>query len=237
MRPRTPGTPDFANLAGQLPSRSRRHQQPRPCRLALLGPGSVSAPGLGATPAPLAPDQAHRASEAGQIAQLDGHPVVGLGAASAAPAEHDLSGQRLHHHAELSSYLIHREHAKPLETKQRLGESDIVRHRRGFPSLEFRGVGAGRLMLAHRALRLNGSYTRSAGTRECFTRSDVCAMSQKACSGCLPGQPSFDQIRSAVCWVSGHRCQCVGRTRPPPTVLPRLLLRRPLGGADRSIVP
>ena len=54
----------------------------------VLRPRLGLAVGLGAAPPALVPHQASGAAEAGQIPDVDGHPVLGLGPHATAPASH-----------------------------------------------------------------------------------------------------------------------------------------------------
>ena len=98
-----------------------------------LGPRSHLAVRVDAAPPALVPHQASRAPEAGQVPDLDRHPVLRLGPHPTLGAPRQL-GRRLDVDDDLRVELRHLEHPEPTQSHQCLCQASTVAHRRGLQS-------------------------------------------------------------------------------------------------------
>ena len=98
----------------------------------VLGPRLGLAVGLDAAPPALVPHQPSRAPEAGQIADVDRHPVLRLGPHAAAPAAH-LRGHRLDGDDQFGRAFGDRQHPESVKSQKRLRQADTVVRHQGSP--------------------------------------------------------------------------------------------------------
>ena len=98
----------------------------------VLGPRLGLAVGLGAAPPALDPHQPCRSPEAGQIPDVDRHPVLGLGPHATAPAAHPLE-HRLDGDDQLGWAFGDRQHPESVQSQKRLRQADTVVRHQGSP--------------------------------------------------------------------------------------------------------
>ena len=125
---------ELSDLAGGLCSGTQREHGPWGDVLSALGPRLGRAVGVDTAPAPLQPDQSCRATEAGQIPDVDPDAVLRLGAHAAGRAPHEVS-RRLDHDDHLGGGLFHGQHPEAVESQQCFCQAGSVVHRQGSSSL------------------------------------------------------------------------------------------------------
>jgi hypothetical protein len=98
-----------------------------------FGPALGVAVRVHTAPPALDPPQPGGATEAGKVADVDGHAVLGLGPRPAASAADDIEAG-LDREDELVGRLVHLEDPEPVQSQKCLRQPDTVGHRRDLPS-------------------------------------------------------------------------------------------------------